>query len=78
MQLILATTGTNYYLLPFKNGEELLLVKSNYGVRPEWVYTLSEAEHWGIVQRDAEGNRVVVGTERNIQLRQVIKVRQRF
>jgi hypothetical protein len=77
MQLILETTSNNYYL-PFSNGGELLLVKSNFGVRPEWVYTIPEAEHWGIVQRDAEGNHIVVGTERNIQLRQVIKVSSRF
>ena len=78
MKLILETTGTNYYLLQFSNGGELLLVKSNYGINPEWVYTIPEAEHWGIVQHDAEGHRVVVGTERNIQLRQVIKVSSRF
>lgn len=78
MKLILKTTSTNYYLLPFSNGGELLLVKSNYGVKPEWVYTIPEAEKWGIVRYDAEGHRVVVGTERNIQLRKVIKVTSRF
>ena len=78
MKLILATESKNYYLLPFSNGGELLLVKSNYGVKPEWVYTISEAEQWGIVQRDDEGHRIVVGTEYIMCPRQVIKVRQRF
>lgn len=78
MQLILATESKNYYLLPFENGKELLLIKSNFGVRPEWVYTIPEAEQWGIVQHDDNGHRVVVGTEYIMCPRQVIKVKQRF
>lgn len=75
MKLILETEQNAYYYCHFKGGN-LIIVQRYDGV--EHVYTYAEAIRLGIVQYDAEGNRIIVGHNHTMNPFHFTKVINRF
>lgn len=60
MKLILETNVAKYYYHHIKGGDLIIIQYTR--TKDEQVYTMSEAKRLGIVQTDAEGHRIVVGS----------------